>query len=484
MKVLFVFSRYDYQSKKTPLRNQEEIQFGISTISSLLKLEGHKTDLLVLTRKTKLTFIFDYIKKFNPEIIGFTAVSTEYKFISKVAEEINLRFPFKYLIIGGPHASLNPDLVIQGPFNAVGIGEGEFATLELVEQLASGKKPTGIKNLWIKDGSEIEKNPTRDFIQDLDVIPFPDRDMWQKWINWPNTRHSILLGRGCPFNCTFCSNHALKKLASGKYVRFRSVKNVMNELKQMIEKFPSIKEIYFEVETLGADMKFGIILCQELEKFNKSFKKKLSFGVNLRIIPKIDFEPLFNAMQKANFRFINIGIESGSEHIREKILKRTYSNKDILRNVTLARKYGLQICTYNMIGFPEETIEDFKKTIEINRKIQPDWTQLSIFFPYIGTELFNYCKQIGVLRIDLDERMERQKAILNLSSFSKRKVKRCYTWFYYYIYRGFAPLLYILPRTIFSNLNSYYLFNRLYKTLLRLKVLEKFESLFAKSRLI
>jgi len=92
----------------------------------------------------------------------------------------------------------------------------------------------------------------------------------------------------------------------------------------------------------------------------------LSFGVNLRIVPKIDFEPLFQSFKKANFRFINIGIESGSERIRAKILKRFYSNDDIIKNVKLAKKYGLKVSTYNMIGFPEEDLVEFQKTIEIN----------------------------------------------------------------------------------------------------------------------
>lgn len=107
MKLLFIFSKFDYQNPKKPLGSQEEIQFGISIISSFLQSKGHKTDLLVLTRKTKWLYIFNYIKDFNPDIIGFTAVSTEYKFIFEVAKEIKIKFPSKYLIIGGSHTLLH-----------------------------------------------------------------------------------------------------------------------------------------------------------------------------------------------------------------------------------------------------------------------------------------------------------------------------------------------------------------------------------------
>ncbi|MFX0132299.1 MAG: B12-binding domain-containing radical SAM protein, partial [Candidatus Hodarchaeota archaeon] len=336
MKILFIISLQDYLNPFKPLNNQQQIQFGVSYISSVLKSKGYITDIFVLTRKTKKKFLYNFIMKFNPDIIGFTAVATEYKFISKIARYIRKSFPLIYLLIGGPHVSLNPNEPINDVFDAVCIGEGEYPTLELIDQLNMGKKPIKIKNFWIKNDQKIEKNPTRDFIQDLDQLPFPDRKIWQKWIKWPNTPHSILLGRGCPFNCTYCSNHGLRKLASGKYVRFRSIKNILKELKDLVKKFPKIKEVYFEIETIGADLNFAINLCSELQRFNNHLKKKLSFGVNLRIIPKIDFEPLFQSLKKANFRFINIGIESGSERIREKVLKRFYSNDDILKNVKLA----------------------------------------------------------------------------------------------------------------------------------------------------
>ena len=95
----------------------------------------------------------------------------------------------------------------------------------------------------------VEKNPTRPFIQDLDSLPLPDREMWQKWILDPISKPWIFLGRGCPFNCAHCSNHAQKKLASGKYVRFRSINNILEEIDDFSTNFPEIEEIrlYFEI---------------------------------------------------------------------------------------------------------------------------------------------------------------------------------------------------------------------------------------------
>ncbi len=481
MKILFIFSLYDYQSAAKPLQSQEQIRFGISYISSLLKSKGHSTDLLVITRGTKKSFILSTISQIMPDVIGFTAVVTEYEFILSIAKYIKSNFKSIFLIIGGPHASLNPEKVFNETFNAICIGEGEFPILELVEQLKQGRKPSNIKNLWIRENGKIERNPTREFIQDLDILPFPDRVIWQKWINFPYTRHVIFLGRGCPHQCSYCCNHAISKLASGKYVRFRSVNNIMKELKEIINKYPKIKEIYFEVETIGININFAVDLCLELEKYNEEIGYIISYGINLRIVPKIDFETLFKALNRANFRFINIGIESGSEMIRTHILNRIYSNKDVINCVKLARRYNLKVSTYNMIGIPEETYADFEKTIKCNRICLPDWMQLSIFFPYPGTELYKICCEKGLLKSKMDERMERWRAILNLENFTKKQIQKEFEWFNFKVYRGYKPFYLIIARVLFSKLNSNPLFNRIYRIITRFSILKRIELLFDSS---
>jgi len=477
MRILFVYSLQDYRTPNKPLNKQGQIQFGISYISSLLKAKGHITDLLVLTRKTKKRFIYKFINNFNPDLIGFTAIATEYYFIAKIAKLIKSLFPSIYLLIGGVHISLNPEKGIKDVFDAICIGEGEYPTLELVKQLENGKKPTKISNLWIKNDQQIEKNATRDFIRDMDNLPFHDRQMWQKWIRYPNTRHTILLGRGCPFNCTYCSNHALKKLSSGKYVRFRSVKSIIDELRNLINTYQNVKDVYFEVETIGANLEYGITLCSELEKFNNKLPKKISFGINLRIIPKRNFEPLFLAMKKANFKFINIGIESGSKRIRKEILKRDYSNNDIIKNIRIAKLYGLNISTYNLIGLPEETLEDIKKTIDINRRCMPNNLQVSIFFPYPGTDLYRICKKKELLINQTDSQIERSRVSLNLEYLSKKQVRKQYIWFNFNVYRGYRSLPLLLFKLIITKLNYNLYINRL----LRLITTFKFITLWFKT---
>lgn len=478
MKVLFIYSLADVLSATKPLQTLEEIQFGISYISSFLKKHGHHTRLIVLNRilvKKNKNIIDEYFKKFYPDLICFTAVATEYHFIAEAAKYIKNRYPDIYLLIGGPHASLSPEEVLLDDFDAICIGEGEYPVLELVSQLEEGAVPSDISNLWIKHGPEVEKNPTRPFLQDLDNLPFPDREMWLEWIDEKPAsmpRCSVLLGRGCPFQCSYCSNHALRKLAPGAYVRYRSPGNIVEEIKGITAVFPKIKEVYLEVETISANKEWAIELCSKLERFNANLSQPLSFGANLRIAPKADLDGLFTAFKRSNFRFINIGIESGSERIRRKILRRDYSNRDIIETVLLARKHGLKICFFNMIGLPGETTADFWETVKINRICSPNWHFNSFFFPYPGTDLYLLCKKQGLLKepFDIATEMERRRPVLDLPGFPKKQIHRSYIMFDYYVYTGRKAIYKGLGRVLTAWLRTNYYFYFFYRGLTRLGI--------------
>ncbi|TBR14789.1 B12-binding domain-containing radical SAM protein [bacterium] len=464
MNIGFVFSLQNVLSSEKPLQYQEEMNFGISYISSFLKKQGHQTSLLVLVRETKMQRVQDYIKKFKPDVLCFTSVASEFPFISAWAVKIKKDFPGIFLLGGGCHISLNPEEGIKVPFDAICVGEGEYPVMEAVKQLSEGRRPSGIKNLWIRADGRIERNPTRPFLNNLDELPFPDRDMWKQWLADHNSRPAILLGRGCQFQCTYCSNHALSRLASGDYVRYRSAENIITELEEITHANQDIKEVYFEVETITINMKWALDLCAKLAKFNSQRKSPLSFGVNLRVTPNANFEPLFGAMQKSNFRFVNIGLESGSERVRRDILKRHYSNKDIINSAKLARQYGLQVHFLNMIGFPGETEDDFKQTIECNRICQPDlWASHSIFFPYPGTEIYESCRSKGLLSNNIDVEMERSKAVLDLKEFPRNRIQHYFAWFDYYVYRGHRPLAKLLIRVFIAKLQSSYRLMRIYR---------------------
>ena len=216
VKVLFIYSLYNKTITFRPIASQELIPLGVGYLSSLLKQHGHKTKALVLNRtlgEENSKIVAAYLKRFYPSVICFTAISSEYNFIVSIAQFIKSHYKDIYVVIGGVHVTLAPEEVPWRYFDALCIGEGEQPLLELISQYKNGLSLSGIPNLWIKHRSRIEKNPPRQFLQDLDSLPFPDRKIWDEWVEKEaKPRSAVLLGRGCPFTCTYCCNHKLKKL--------------------------------------------------------------------------------------------------------------------------------------------------------------------------------------------------------------------------------------------------------------------------------
>ena len=451
MKVLFVYTREMPQSPDKPLVDLEAIQFGISHISSYLKAHGHQTRLLVMTRRSDFSEIDRLMMEFEPQVVCCTAVATEYLFVEKIAKYIRKGYPGRYLVIGGVHVSLQPTEDMLDTFNALCIGEGEQPMLELVDQLQQHAEPAGIANLWIKRGGSIEKNPPRDFREDLDSLPFADRQMWEEWIDWARSplRPSLLLGRGCPFLCTYCCNHALRELAGGRYLRSRSPENVIAEIADILRNIPKVREIYFEVETFGANLEWATELCEALKRFNEGREQPLTFSANLRVTPNLKpkLATLFSSLRNANFVSLNIGLESGSPRLRSEVLHRHYANEDIINAVTEARRYGLKVIFFNLIGLPTETIEDLNQTIEVNRICQPYYHYLSIFYPYPGTKLHNLCEVSGWLpRELLASSQERVRAVMDYPTLHRDQIQKAFAWFDVYVFEATQPRSWLIER--------------------------------------
>ena len=478
MRVLLVHSLEDAQSVMHPLASLEDIQMGLSYISAVLREAGHETRLVVLSpakAKAANRIVDESIVDFRPGIIGFTTVFSQFPFLSRMAQFIRLHHPDLFLVVGGPHPTLNPGAVLDGGFDAVCVGEGEHPMLELADQLGRGETPTGIPNLWFRkrDGS-VEQNPSRDFVQDLDALPFPDRDMWMPWLREKaGARLSVLLGRGCPFNCTYCCNHALARQSPGKYVRMRSPARILDEIRVLHERFPGKPYIYLEVETITTNKEWLLDLCAQLVAYNTQLSSPIAYGCNFRITTRSLDEDIFAALEAANFISLNIGLESGSERVRREVLNRRYSNEEVAQAAALAHKHGLSINLYDLIGVPGETLEDHAETVRMTRLVNPGRVIKSIFFPYPGTRLEEVCVEQGVLSSALDVSMERRRAVLDLPGFSRRQIQHAYTWFEYNVYKGMRPMPELLIRTLRNKLKASPMAEKVYLKLVQLPWLDR-----------
>jgi anaerobic magnesium-protoporphyrin IX monomethyl ester cyclase len=454
-----------------PLNSQIDIPFGISYIASSLQKAGHTVSILVFTPDQDIIRVIDdFIDRENPALFCLTSVSSQFPMVVRIAEIIKKNHKSIFILLGGVHATLNPESSISIPwFDAICIGEGEHAVTELADKLEKGKMVSGIDNLWIRSEGNIEKNRIAGFIEDLDSIPVIDRSMWYPWIVDINSRPSVLVGRGCPNKCTYCSNHAISKISSGTYVRFRTPDSIIREIRKIIVENPAIQEIYLEVETLSVNLKYAYSLLEKLEEFNRAQNKPVQFGTNISMLRTIvRNEEFVEKLHRAGITSLNIGLESGSERVRKEILRRPpYTNEEIISFCTLAKKYGISINMYVMVGIPGETRSDFQETVDCVRKCSPHYVQIGIFYPYPGTDLYKTARDLGLIKTEiLSTVAERTHPIFDLPDFSKWQIRWEYTFFYFNALKGIMPFPKILKYTLINLSSPYPKFLRLVKVVL------------------
>ena len=321
------------------------------------------------------------IESYSPDFIGITMLTGTYKSaenIGKIAKELNEEV---VVVVGGTHPTILPEETIKNDyFNYVVRGEGEYTFLDL----ANGVRIDDIQGLtYINERGRIVNNPDREFVEDLDSLPFPSRDIYLN-----DTRNMdygyIMTGRGCPFECTFCAS---KKVWKG-HVRFRSPENVVEEVKHVYDKYGT-KFFYFVDDTFTLNKKRTKKICELLIESDLD----ITWICDTRV-DTIN-EELLRLMKESGCVRVKIGVESGSDRILRMVRKKI-TKKQVRDSVSLIKKAGINLTIYLMIGFPTETEEEIQETLDFARELEPTYYSLSILAPYPGTEIYDDVIRSGV----------------------------------------------------------------------------------------
>ena len=386
MRVLFIY-KFEYVE---PL--------GIMYLSSMLKSKGYETYFLDIKFEKK---IMSEIKKISPDVIAYSVRTGFHQHYTDLNNDLKKKFDF-ISVFGGPHATFFPHMINEAGVDCVCRGEADEAFLEFLDALESGKNITKIKNFWIKKNGKIYKNDCRPLIQDLDKLKFADRALLDNYEEIRNSKvRSFMTGRGCPFNCSYCFNAGFKKLYPGqKYLRRRSVDSVIQEIKEVKDKY-KIEFVFFEDDTFNVDKEW-------LREFSAKFSAlNLKFGCAGIRADFLDEEAAM-LLKKANCTNVTFGLESGSEPIRKNILGRNMSNLQIINCAKNLRKYNIRYVTENILAIPTASLEDDLKTLELNMKCKPFYCITHIMQPYPCTEICD---------IAIKNNMFKENAFDNLGSF-------------------------------------------------------------------
>jgi len=379
MKITFIY----------PDLNLGKFNFGVGYLSSVLKAHGHHTDLVHLKDYINEETFTQALRQKNPDLIAFSCSTNMFAYTKQLVSWARRCLKDTPIICGGIHPTLCPEEVIGiKDVDMVCVGEGEEALLELCDNLRQGKTIDNIENIWLKKNGNIYRNPVRPLIADLDSLPFPDRDMFTKSALTEDealNACAVMASRGCPYDCSYCCNHALKNTYQGKgpYVRFKAVSRVMDEIEEILKKH-NFDAIIFHDDIMPFRKDW-------LTDFSKEYKARigLPFICNLRV--DLADQDSLRMLKEAGCIQVCLGIESGNEFIRNAVMRRKISDRQIADAFGLCRKLGIRTKSFNMVGLPFEDMEKILDTIKLNVAVRPDVIQVSIFYPYPKTELFKLC---------------------------------------------------------------------------------------------
>ncbi|MBI5527341.1 MAG: B12-binding domain-containing radical SAM protein [Deltaproteobacteria bacterium] len=383
---------------------------GVEFLSAVLKRAGHRVSLVFdpalfddkhyfeLPRLARLfsseESIPGRVERLNPDLVCFSVVTNLYGWASRVSTAIRRRtgVPVAW---GGIHPSAVPDRVLEADVcDYVVRGEGEEALCDLVEALSRGEKAPAIRNLsFRRDGANVH-HPMRPPIRDIDGLPMPDKELFEKHFDISDTYYMIS-SRGCPFRCTFCCTAFGVSGSPGKgmRVRFHSTDRVISELRLAAARYRPRRVLFLDDNFLFNRVRLRDLLAR--------YKKEIGLPFECITHPSTLNRETAGLLREAGCRRCQIGIQSLNENVRKTVLKRNESNEQIRRAVDAAEAAGLGYFCDHMLGLPGESLEDMREALrfysELDGLLKIKCFYLS-YFP--GAPITRYAVERGIVSAD------------------------------------------------------------------------------------
>ncbi len=422
MRVLFVYPN---------LYTQMGFNHGLANLSACLKARGHETRLVNLNENLPPVAtpadVYALVREWEPGLVAFSCLSQQYReglavarFLRESARRDGVALP--PIVVGGIHPTMVPlDVMRDGVWDHVGVGECEEALVELAESIERAERRDDVQNFlsWkggvrppfagvaeADAGTRIDElvlhNPVRDFPA-LETLPMPDFELFdtQRILDNKHGWMGLLTSRGCPYRCTYCLNHKivdryradLEKSASGiGFFRFRPPALVVEEMRSLVERYEGIGTFILDDDLFTQNVEHALEICKAYEESGIGLPLVVNAHVK-RLDPRVAA-----ALARAGCRILKLGIESGSRRVRYGVLQRPMSDDDILSTIAFAEGYGLHTSGFVMIGLPTETREERLETVDLLARSGIGRFRTSLFFPFPGTEGHRLAVEKGYVR--------------------------------------------------------------------------------------
>jgi len=384
--------------------------------------------------------LIEVIEKEKPDAVGAFVIAMFWERTRTLFREIKKVYPDCYLFAGGhgPSAFGVRSLEECDYLDAIIYSEGEYSTLELMKKLRDGQSTVGVAGTAVRENGEIIQNKHRDFIQNLDDLPFPAIDLaeldryvpsYGQVLRQPSFQ--VISSRGCMNDCLYCY-----RLMGRNVLRMRSPGNVVDEIQYYVEKFGA-RDIKFWDESFTYDRNRTIAICEELIKR----RIDVSWWISARA-DTVDDE-LLKIMKKAGCWCINFGVESGVQKNLD-TLRKNLTIAQITKAVKAAHRAGIKTFTTYIFGIPGETFEDGLETIKLAKKLNSYITEFFPISPFPGTDLWDIAcnsakfksdvRKIGLLKEEIayapDTMTHEEVAELRRRAFREYYLRPVFIWHY------------------------------------------------------
>lgn len=367
-------------TQKGVFHHQLYVPIGVAYLAAVVEKAGH--DLSVIDCPA-LGMDKDELKckleAFKPDLIGVTSMTPTIQSALQSTRVAKEACPEATVVIGGPHATFMDKQILndEPSVDVVARGEGEETLLELAQTGTEYENLQDVLGITFRKGKETVQTPARPVIRNLDDLPYPAYNHFalEKYLLYGKLFLPVITSRGCPFQCAFCTTSRIL----GKEYRARSPKNIVDELEHIKSTYHADAFTFYD-DTLTLDKGRLFKICDEI----KARRINIPWDCQTRV-DQVSFE-ILTKMKETGCQQVFFGVESGCQTILDAVNKRT----TVVQNekaVKMAKDAGLFVSISIIVGYPDETPDMLKQTLEFIRRAEPDDVYLCIATPYPGTEL-------------------------------------------------------------------------------------------------